>query len=160
MATAPTRLVYLGLGLSGRAVAAAKRAAGWDAPAYMNSAGMFGHVPRSAADLDGWTYVDMYSDTNTTLAALRERLGPDHGPEPPARRPRTATTSGNSWQKASPAHPSSPGRGARRPRADQVGAAVEVTRHDALVGTQDRGALHGRYLVLRRWDQGTSVQVP
>ena len=27
-------------------------------------------------------------------------------------------------------------------------------------GTQDRGALHGRYLVLRRWDQGRSVQVP
>jgi hypothetical protein len=26
-------------------------------------------------------------------------------------------------------------------------------------GTQDRGALHGRYLVLRRWEQGESLEV-
>jgi hypothetical protein len=26
-------------------------------------------------------------------------------------------------------------------------------------GIHDRGALHGRYLVLRRWDDGRSVEV-
>ena len=26
-------------------------------------------------------------------------------------------------------------------------------------GTQDHGALHGRYLVLRRWERGRSVEV-
>ena len=135
MATAPDALVYLGLGLSGRAVAAAKRAAGWDVPAYMNSAGMFGHVPEVGADLDGWTYVDMYSDTNTTLAALRERLGPDHAPEHAGASLAYGYDLGQLVTKASPSRARAhPGRGARRARTDQVGPRGRGSRgHDAVV---------------------------
>ena len=162
MATAPDALVYLGLGLSGRAVAAAKRAAGWDAPAYMNSAGMFGHVPEVGADLDGWTYVDMYSDTNTTLAALRERLGPDHGPERAGASPAYGYDLGQLVAEGLARAPELTRAGVRD-GLELIKWVPAVEGHEGTMlsfGTQDRGALHGRYLVLRRWDQGTSVQVP
>ena len=70
-------IVYLGLGLSGAAVARARADAGWDAPAAMNTAGMRGYSPDYARAIDGWTYVDMHSDSNTVLRSLRERLGID-----------------------------------------------------------------------------------
>jgi ABC-type branched-subunit amino acid transport system substrate-binding protein len=151
-------LVYLGLGMTGRAVGRARAAAGWAVPAYMNAAGMFGHSPDVAVDIDGWTYVDMYSDTNTTLAALRTRLGPGHE---------------HGVQAAY-------GYDLGRLTAEGLARAPELTRHGVreglelvkwlpaaqghegtllTFGTQDRGALHGRYLVLRRWQGGESVEV-
>ena len=161
MGTAPDALVYLGLGLSGRAVAVAKRDAGWDAPACMNSAGMFGHSPEVGADLDGWTYVDMYSDTNTTLAALRARLGPDHAPERAGASPAYGYDLGQLVAEGL----------ARAPELTRTGVrdGLELIKwvpaaegHEGTMlsfGTQDRGALHGRYLVLRRWDHGRSVEI-
>lgn len=161
MATAPDALVYLGLGLSGRAVAAAKRTAGWDVPAYMNSAGMFGHVPEVGADLDGWTYVDMYSDTNTALAALRERLGPDHAPEHAGASPAYGFDLGQLVAEGLARAPELTRAGVRD-GLESIKWVPAVEGHEGTMlsfGTQDRGALHGRYLVLRRWDQGRSVQV-
>jgi ABC-type branched-subunit amino acid transport system substrate-binding protein len=155
---APDALVYLGLGLSGRAVGRARTEAGWTVPAYMGAAGMWGHTPGIAADLEGWTYVDVYSDTNAVLAEVRTRLGPAF-----ARGPAAAY-----------------GYDLGRLAAEGLARATELTRtgvRDGLeavkwvpaaeghegthlsFGTQDRGALHGRYLVLRRWEQGESLEV-
>ena len=41
----------------------------------MNTAGLRGYDPEFARIIDGWVYVDMHSDDNATLAALRRRLG-------------------------------------------------------------------------------------
>src|SRR5699024_4308638 len=65
-------LVYLGLGLVGAVVANARRAAGWDVPTAMNSAGLRGYDPSFGAEIDGWVYVDMVADDNRVLAGLRE----------------------------------------------------------------------------------------
>jgi branched-chain amino acid transport system substrate-binding protein len=161
MATNPDALVYLGLGLSGRAVAVAKRAAGWDVPALMNSAGMFGHVPEVAADLDGWIYVDMFSDTNSTLAALRERLGPDHSPDRAGASPAYGYDLGQLVAEGLARAPELTRTGVRD-GLELVKWIPAVEGHEGTLlsfGTQDRGALHGRYLVLRRWDNGRSVEV-
>lgn len=69
----PDALVYLGLGVSAPAVARAVQARGWDGPCVMNTAGLRGYAPDFARVIDRWVYVDMYSDGNTTLAALRQR---------------------------------------------------------------------------------------
>ena len=41
----------------------------------MNTAGLRGYHGDFATDCDGWFYVDMHSDGNRTLAALREARG-------------------------------------------------------------------------------------
>jgi ABC-type branched-subunit amino acid transport system substrate-binding protein len=157
-AVSPDALVYLGLGLSGRVVGRARTAAGWDVPAFTSAAGMWGHTPGVATDIDGWTYVDVYSDANATLAAVRDRLGPDSSRGPAA----------------------AYGYDIGRLAAEGLARAPELTRagvRDGLeqvkwlpaaegvdgtllsFGPHDHGALHGRYLVMRRWVDGESVEV-
>lgn len=67
-------LIYLGLGLAAPAVARAATAHGWDGPRAMNTAGMRGYSPEFGEAIEGWTYVDMHSDANATLAELRRRM--------------------------------------------------------------------------------------
>ena len=119
---------------------------------------MWGHTPGVAADIDGWTYVDVFSDANRGLASVRDRLGPDYARGPAA------------------AYAYDLGRLA----AEGLSRAPELTRAgvreglelvkwlpaaEGLEGTQlsfgpyDHGALHGRYLVMRRWVDGESVEV-
>ena len=69
----PDGLVYLGLGLAAPAVARAVTAAAGKGQRAMNTAGIRGHDPEFGHVIDGWIYIDMYSDANTTLAALLER---------------------------------------------------------------------------------------
>lgn len=151
-------LVYLGLGLSAPAVARAASKKGWDGIRVMNTAGMRGYAPDYAAAVEGWTYVDMHSDGNRTFAALRHRL--DLKPE----------------MGAGPAYGYDMGRlvaeaFARAPERTRDGAkdgleqvkwlpAAEGYEGTTLgFGHRDRGALHGRYLVLRQWREGTSVEL-
>ncbi len=158
LAAGPDALIYLGLGLSTPAVARAAREQGWNGPSMMNTAGMRGYAPEFAEAVDGWTYVDMHSDDNTTLAAVRARLnmtvssgaraaytydlgrlvaeGLARAPE----RTRDGVKEGLEQIKWLPA--------AQGHEGTQLG-----------FGNHDRGALHGRYLVLRRWQAGQSVQV-
>ena len=150
-------LVYLGLGVCTPAVSRALAARGWDGPRAMNTAGLRGYHPDLAEALDGWAYVDMHADDNRTLSALCGRLG-----LPEARRLAAAK-----------------GYDLGRLTAEGVARAPELTR-DGLkegleqvkwlpaaegyegtllgFGVQDRGALHGRYLVMRRWTGGRSVE--
>ncbi|WP_241835318.1 ABC transporter substrate-binding protein [Pseudofrankia asymbiotica] len=151
-------LVYLGLGRTAAAVGRAAAEAGWGGPRVMNAAGMFGRQPGVGEAIDGWTYIDMYSDDNATLTALRRRLA-----VPPERSAAVAK-----------------GRDLGRLVIEGIARAPELTRagiregleqikwlpaaegHDGTLlsfGHHDRGALHGRYLVLRRWSGGESVEV-
>lgn len=157
LAAAPDAVAYLGLGISAPAVAGALAERGWQGPRIMNTAGIRGYQPDFARAIDGWTYVDMVSDRNRTLIELRERLGiPDDRALAAAK-----------------------GHDLGRLVAEGLARAVEMTRkgvktgleqvkwlsaaegHDGTLlgfGIQDRGALHGRYLVMRQWQGGISVE--
>lgn len=151
-------LVYLGLGVSAPCVARAAREQGWSGPQVMNTAGIRGYQPGFAASIDGWTYVDLHADDNATLNALQRRLGF-------ADDRRLAAAKGHDLGRLV---------------AEALARATEPTREGVLTGMEhtkwlpaaqgaegtllgfgqyDRGALHGRYLVLRRWQDGVSVQV-
>ena len=151
-------LVYLGLGLAARPVALAVSRVGWKVERVMNTAGMRGAQPEFGRDIDGWHYIDMHADENRTLVDLRKRLGLD-------------ASSG-----AGPAF----GYDVGQLLAEGLARAPELTRDGIVEGLEnvkwlpaaeghegtllgfghfDRGALHGRYLVLRQWRDGVSNQV-
>src|SRR3954447_3308330 len=70
----PDVLVYLGLGVSSRAVALALASLGWDVPVLANSALMFGYArPEWRDGYAGWEYIDTIADDNRMRARLRER---------------------------------------------------------------------------------------
>jgi ABC-type branched-subunit amino acid transport system substrate-binding protein len=154
----PDGITYLGLGISAPPVAVALRASGWAGPRIMNTAGLRGYHGDFAQVCDGWTYVDMYSDANRTLQALKGRLGID----------------------AAGSLSAAKGHDLGRLVAEGIARAPDLSREGLRVGLEqvkwlpaaegadgtvlgfgihDRGALHGRYLVLRRWDDGRSVEV-
>jgi branched-chain amino acid transport system substrate-binding protein len=149
-------LVYLGLGHSAPAVAAAAVELGWDGPSVMNTAGMRGHSPDWTGRLDGWAYVDMYADDNRTLAAVRDRLGHDQAtPMPTAVGYDLARLVGEGLARAPELT-----RPGVRDGLEQVKWLPAAEGHEGTLlgfGIRDRGALHGRYLVLRRWEGSVSV---
>ncbi len=124
----------------------------------MNTCGLRGYAPELGRVIDGWVYVDLHSDGNSTLAALRERLGLRDRPG------------------FGVAHRYDMGRLvaeglARAPERtrDGVREGLEAVKwlpaaqgHEGTLlgfGHRDRGALHGRYLVLRQWRDGASVEL-
>lgn len=150
--------VYLGLGLSAPAVARPLAARGWQGPRIMNTAGLRGYQPDFARAIDGWIYIDMHSDRNRTLAELRERLG--------------VPAQGAVW--------AAKGHDLGRLVAEGLARSTEFSREGVKTGLeqvkwlpaaegeegtllgfgiQDRGALHGRYLVLRQWVGGKTVEI-
>jgi branched-chain amino acid transport system substrate-binding protein len=158
LASRPDGFVYLGLGLSAPAVSQPLAASGWQGPRIMNTAGIRGMQPGFAALIDGWIYVDMYSDRNRTLTAKCRELG-------------VAAKDALSVAK---------GHDFGRLVAEGLARSTEFTREGVKIGLeqvkwlpaaegeegttlgfgiQDRGALHGRYLVLRQWLGGRSVEV-
>ncbi len=157
LAAEPDAFVYLGLGLSAPAVARAVKAHGCNGPCVMNTAGLRGYAPEYARSIDGWWYVDMHSESNTTLTALRQRLN-----IPPQR-----------------ALAAAKGHDLGRLVAESLARAPEYTCEGIKIGLElvkwlpaaeghegtllgfgkyDRGALHGRYLVMRKWQDGKSVE--
>lgn len=154
----PDALVYLGLGLSGRVVGRARAAAGWEVPAFTSAAGMWGHTPGVAADIDGWTYVDVFSDANSTLAAVRERLGPDYSRGPAAA---YAYDLGRLAAEGLARAPELTRKGVRDglELVKWLPAAEGLESTQLSFGPYDHGALHGRYLVMRRWVDGESIEV-
>ena len=154
----PEGFVYLGLGLSAPAVAHPLAASGWQGPRIMNTAGLRGYHGDFAAAIDGWIYVDMHSDGNRTLSALMAEMGiakeqavwaavrHDFG-----RLVAEGLARATEWT-----------REGVRTGLEQVKwlPAAEGMEGTTLgFGIQDRGALHGRYLVLRQWLNGRTVEV-
>jgi len=154
----PEGFVYLGLGLSAPAVARPLAASGWQGPRIMNTAGLRGYHGDFARICDGWVYIDMHSDGNLTLAELRQRMDVP---------PQAAV-----WAAKGHDLGRLVAEGLARSRAftregvklglEQVKwlPAAEGKEGTLLgFGIQDRGALHGRYLVLRQWIGGQTTEV-
>ena len=154
----PEGLVYLGMGVAARAVALAVEAEKWDVPVVANSALMFGYARRDwRAGWEGWVYVDSVSDDNRTRAALREHA------------PRTAAgpigVAGYDMGRlvaesvARCVHLTRAGIKDGLERVKQLPASSGMDGTTMGFGHYDHGALKGRYLVLRKWQDGRSVQV-
>ena len=149
-------LVYMGLGWVGRDIAKARTALGWEVPRIMNAAGMRGADPDYAHDIDGWVYPDMYSDDNVLLSQLRASLTEDR------RRVNALAFGYDMGQLVAEGI-------ARAPELSREGIKdglehIKVMRaaegHEGTTlgfGRWERGALKGRYLVLRQWRSGVSV---
>jgi branched-chain amino acid transport system substrate-binding protein len=157
-ASGPAALVYLGLGVAARAVALGVMAEDWKVPVVANSALMFGYARRDwRAGWEDWVYVDSVSDDNAVRARLAEQA------------PRTAAGPigvaaydmgrlvGEAVARA--AHLTRDGVRDGLERVKQLPAASGLDGTTMGFGRFDHGALKGRYLVLRRWHNGHTVQV-
>ncbi|WP_156839460.1 ABC transporter substrate-binding protein [Novosphingobium aquimarinum] len=151
-------LVYLGLGLAAPATARAVQSRKWEGPRIMNTAGLRGYSDDFARICDGWTYIDMHSDGNRTLRALCERMGLP-------RQQALAAAKGHDLGRLVAeglARARSFDREGVRAGLEQIKWLPAAEGEDGTLlgfGIQDRGALHGRYLVLRQWRGGESVEV-
>jgi ABC-type branched-subunit amino acid transport system substrate-binding protein len=158
LAASPDALVYLGLGLSAPAVARAASARGYPGPCLMNTAGIRGHYAEFARIIDGWIYVDMHSDRNTTLRALRQRLGL------PLAKSLAAAKGYDLGRLVAEglARATERTRDGVKDGLDSVKWLDAAEGHEGTLlgfGKYDRGALHGRYLVMRQWRDGNSIEV-
>jgi ABC-type branched-subunit amino acid transport system substrate-binding protein len=151
-------VVYLGLGLSAPAVARALGKAGWDGPRIMNTAGLRGYHGTFAEACDGWFYIDMHSDANLTLREVMERLRAS---------PRQALSVARGHDigrliAEALARSSDFTREGVRLGLEQVKWLPAAEGHEGTLlgfGVHDRGALHGRYLVVRQWLSGETREV-
>jgi ABC-type branched-subunit amino acid transport system substrate-binding protein len=158
LAARPDAVIYLGLGISAPAVARALVAQGFAGPRAMNTAGLRGHMPDFGPLIEGWTYLDMYSDRNVTLLELRARAD-----APPAVGPFGAIgwDLGRLVAEGLARAPERTREGVRRGLEQVKWLPAAEGEEGTLLsfGHHDRGALHGRYLVLRRWEGGKSVEL-
>jgi len=158
LAARPQGFVYLGLGLSAPAVAHALTTTGWQGPRIMNTAGLRGYQPDFGEAIDGWIYIDMHSDRNRTLNALRERM------QVPPQQAVWAAKGHDLGRLVAEglARSTEFTREGVRTGLEQVKWLPAAEGEDGTLlgfGIQDRGALHGRYLVLRQWVSGRTVEV-
>ncbi len=151
-------LVYLGLGVAVKPLAEALSAINFARPCVLNTAGIRGYDPQFAQAIDQWLYLDMFSDSNQTLADFCQR---HHLPK----------------QKKLAA---AKGYDLGRLLAEGLVRASELTRDGIKHGLEqikwlpaaegkegtllgfghyDRGALHGQYLVMRQWQNAETVEV-
>lgn len=150
--------VYLGLGVSTPPVASHLSASGWSGPRIMNTAGIRGYYGDFARICDGWLYIDMHSDGNRTLQDLRQSMGLP---------PQQALAAAKGYDLGRIV-----AEGLARSKeftCEGVKTGLEQIKWlpaaEGMEGTllgfgiQDRGALHGRYLVMRQWLGGESVEV-
>jgi ABC-type branched-subunit amino acid transport system substrate-binding protein len=154
----PDVLVYLGLGVSSRAVAVAREAMGWDVPVLANSALMFGYArPDWRAGYAGWEYVDTVADDNVRRAALREQSARAGGGPIGCAAYDIGRLLGEAIAQADHLTRAGIADGLRRVKMLPATSGYEGTLIG--FGTWDHAALKGHYLVLREWKDGRSVQV-
>ncbi len=152
----PDAIVHLGL-FGIRALAEGLRARGIDLPVVSNIVASIGQTNSEWAEaLEGWVYVDMVSEDNRQLQAVRSLLPPSHAKGP---RMVTGLDVGRLLVEALA------NAVALTPRAVKDGfeAIKQVPAcagRDGTVmgfGYWDRAALKGEYLVLRQYVDGVSV---
>jgi branched-chain amino acid transport system substrate-binding protein len=151
-------IVYLGLGLSAPAVARRLTERGWDSPRIMNTAGLRGYWGDFGQIIDGWTYLDMHSDGNATLRDLRQRL---NLPANQALRAAKGYDLGRLLAEAVARAPELSTEGLKDGLEQVKWLPAAEGEEGTLLGfgNFDRAALHGRYLVMRQWVGGQSVEV-
>jgi branched-chain amino acid transport system substrate-binding protein len=154
----PDALVYLGLGVAARAVALGVRAEDWKVPVLSNSALMFGYARKDwRSDWEDWVYVDSVSDDNGVRGHLRQ-LAPKIAAGPIGLAAYDmGRLVGEALARA--AHLTRDGVRDGLERVKQLPAASGMDGTTMGFGQFDHGALKGRYLVLRQWHDGKSVQV-
>lgn len=154
----PDGFVYLGLGLSAPAVASALSTSGWQGPRIMNTAGIRGYHGDFAATCDGWFYIDMYSDGNQTLKALCEDMGlPPQDMLSAAKGYDLGRLVAEGLARAKEFSTEGLRKGLEQIKWLPSAEGEEGTLLG--FGIQDRGALHGRYLVVRQWLDGETHEV-
>jgi ABC-type branched-subunit amino acid transport system substrate-binding protein len=154
----PDTFLYLGLGIAAPAAARALTGAKFTGPRAMNTAGIRGYAPDFAQLIDGWTYVDMHADDNRTLAALRQRTDIPAGSALSAAK---GYDLGRLMAEGLARAPERTREGVKE-GLEQIKFLSAAEGHEGTLlgfGHYDHGALHGRYLVLRQWQNGRSVQV-
>jgi ABC-type branched-subunit amino acid transport system substrate-binding protein len=154
----PDVLVYLGLGVSSRAVSLARDAMGWDVPVLANSALMFGYARPDWRDgYAGWEYIDTIADDNVLRAALREQSARAGGGPIGCAAYDIGRMLGEAIAQADHLTRAGIADGLRRVKMLPATSGYEGTLIG--FGTWDHAALKGHYLVLREWKDGRSVQV-
>jgi branched-chain amino acid transport system substrate-binding protein len=156
--TEPDAIVYLGLGYTSHAVAVALAEIGWTVPVVANSSLMFGYMRPDWRDgWRGWEYLDGVADDNELRRALA------------ARAPEVAASPvlcgaydigrllGTAIARAD--HLTREGVRESLERVKQIPATSGYDGTTMGFGVYDHAALKGRYLVLREWRDGETVQV-
>jgi ABC-type branched-subunit amino acid transport system substrate-binding protein len=154
----PDVLVYLGLGVSSRAVAVGLEHLGWKVPALANSALMFGYARPDWRDgYAGWEYIDTIADDNVLRQALM-KISPMLGGGPMGCAAYDmGRLLGEAIAQAEHLTRAGIADGLRRVKQLPATSGYEGTLIG--FGTYDHAALKGHYLVLREWKDGRSVQV-
>jgi branched-chain amino acid transport system substrate-binding protein len=138
--------VSLGMWDSARTLAASRPAV----PVVANSALIYGHHDVQAArDWEGWTYPDVFSEANDMYAALGDRsygVAAQHD---------MGRLIGEALARARIA--SGPGVMDGLEQVKAIPAASGEPGTLMGFGRCERGALKGRYLVLRQWHDGRST---
>jgi ABC-type branched-subunit amino acid transport system substrate-binding protein len=154
----PDVLVYLGLGVSSRAVVLALESLGWDVPVLANSALMFGYARPDWRDgYKGWEYIDTIADDNTSRARLAEKFPHAAGGPIGCAAYDIGRLLGEGI--AASEHLTRAGIADGLRKVKQLPA---TSGHEGTLigfGVWDHAALKGHYLVLRTWRDGHSVQV-
>jgi ABC-type branched-subunit amino acid transport system substrate-binding protein len=151
-------LVYLGLGFALHPLVAAMAEKRWSPPAVANSALFQAHFhPERAGTFEGWAYVDVYDDRNQLFADVQRRMRHVELPLPvkavfydQARLLAEAVTTAPQLSR----------EGIRDglERLKLLPAALGSPGTTMSFGPWDRAALKGRFLVMREWRDGHSVQ--
>ncbi|MHB8671367.1 MAG: ABC transporter substrate-binding protein [Acidimicrobiales bacterium] len=154
----PSVLVYLGLGVTARAVSLAVERLGWKVPVVANSSLMFGYARPDWRDgWEGWVYVDGVSDDNTVRARLKERSPRSAAGPVGVAAYDIGRLLGEAIARAG--HLTREGIRDGLERIKQLPASSGLDGTIMGFGHWDHAALKGHYLVLRRWEGGRTVQV-
>ena len=157
-AAAPDSVCYLGMGVAARGLARWMEDQGWKSRVVANSALMFAYLHRDWRELwDGWTYVDTLSDTNTTLAELRHKDRRTGGGPVGVAAYDIGRLIGAGL--ASTVHLTRDGLREGLERVKRLPASSGRDGTTMGFGNYDHAALKGPYLVLRRWQDGRSVEI-
>ncbi len=154
----PDVLVYLGLGVSSRAVALARSSLEWDVPVLANSALMFGYARPDWRDgYLGWEYIDTIADDNRSRARLAELFPHAAGGPIGCAAYDIGRLLGEGIAAAEHLTRAGVADGLRRVKQLPASSGHEGTLIG--FGVWDHAALKGHYLVLRTWRDGRSMQV-
>jgi ABC-type branched-subunit amino acid transport system substrate-binding protein len=156
--TGPDALVYLGLGVASRAVAVALADLDWSVPVVANSSLMFGYARPDWRDgWAGWEYLDGVADDNQMRAHLRETSKRAAGGPIGCAAYDMGRLVGEAIARAG--HLTRAGLKEGLERVKQLPATSGVDGTTMGFGNFDHAAMKGRYLVLREWRDGKTVQV-
>jgi len=154
----PDSLVYLGLGVSSRAVALGLEAIDWHTPVVANSALMFGYArPEWRAGWAGWEYLDAIADDNQRRRTIAEASPKTAAGPVPCALVDIGRLAGEAIARAD--HLTRAGVRDALERVKRLPAACGYEGTTMGFGVYDHGALAGDYLVLREWRDGSTVQV-